>query len=593
MLYTVRKIIYLFNLTADFITSYKKGFIFILILGFINGISGSIGVGIIIPLFSLFSDNNIAGTDFITQSTEKLFSIFQVPLTAPLLIAFMVFLFGLKALAQFIAKYNTEKLAARFEEDLRTELLKKTLRASWPFLSNQKIGHLERTLFFDVNQSSTILLQIGNGILIITSFIAYSIVAFNISAPITFATLLFGIILFPALKPLFYKIRKLSEQTSLLYKEVANHVGENIIGVKVVKTTATEGSVIKEGSDYFKKLRLARTRAGMNSYAIGSSIEPIGIVFVSIMFIFSYRLPGFNIASFGVVVYLIQKIFSFIQSIQGQFQTFISITPNMENVKNYRMATENHTEASPGSDTFSFNKSLEFKDVSFSHNKNSPILNKINLAVTKGQMVGIIGPSGAGKTTIADILLRLLVPNEGDILLDGKNFLKIDIKEWRKNIGYVPQDIFLINDTIENNILFYDQSITHETVVQATKTANIYDFIEELPDKFNTIVGERGVKLSGGQKQRIVLARALTRKPQILILDEATSAIDNESEVLIQEAIQALKGQVTVIIIAHRINTIMRTDLIFVLDRGKLVASGQPNDLLKDENSYLHKVYHL
>lgn len=592
-MYTIRKVIYLFNLTADFITSYKKRFISILLLGFINGLSGSIGVGIIIPLFSLFSGSSVTGTDFITKSTEKFFSIFHIPLTPPSLVAFMIFLFAMKALAQFTAKYNTEKLAARFEEGLRTELLQKTLKAGWPYLSNQKIGHLERTLFFDVNQSTTILLQIGTGILIMTSLITYSIVAFKISAPITMATLLFGVILFPTLKPLFYKIRKLSEQTSLLYKQVANHIGENIIGVKVVKTTATEGPVIKEGSDYFKKLRLARTKSGMHSYAIGSSIEPVGIIFVGILFIFSYRLPGFNIASFGVTVYLIQKIFSFIQSIQGQFQTFISITPNMENVVNYRSVTASNAEANQGSDAFVFNKSLEFQNVSFSHNKNTKILDNINLSVEKGQMVGIIGPSGAGKTTIADILLRLLLPNEGHILLDGKNFLKTDLKDWRKNIGYVPQDIFLINDTIENNILFYDQSISQETVIQATKTANIYDFIEGLPDKFNTVVGERGVKLSGGQKQRIVLARALTRKPQILILDEATSAIDNESEVLIQEAIQNLKGQVTVIVIAHRINTIMRTDFIFVLDRGRLIASGQPGDLLKDENSYLHKVYHL
>ncbi|KKR88700.1 MAG: Xenobiotic-transporting ATPase [Candidatus Yanofskybacteria bacterium GW2011_GWA1_44_21] len=592
-MYILKKITYLYKLTASFITSYKKRFVFIVLLGFINGLAGSVGIGIIIPLFSVFTGSGIAGTDFITSSTEKFFMIFKIPLTAPSLIIFMVLLFALKAFAQFIAKYNTEKLAAGFEENLRSELLKKTLKTGWPYLSNQKIGHLERTLFYDINQSTTILLQIGTGILILTSFITYSIVAFKISAPITLATLLFGIILFPILKPLFYKIRKLSEQTSQLYKQVANHVSENIIGIKVVKTTATEDAVIKAGNNYFKELKLARTKSGMHSYAIGSSIEPIGIVFVGVLFILTYRLPGFNIASFGVVVYLIQKIFSFIQSIQGQFQTFVSITPNIENVISYRLAIEKNSEENLGSDPFIFIKSLEFVDVGFSHDKDSIILKKINLSVGKGQMIGIIGPSGAGKTTTADILLRLLVPKEGQILLDGKDYLKTDIKEWRKNIGYVPQDIFLINDTIENNIIFYDKSISKEEIIEATKTANIYDFIEGLPDKFNTVAGERGVKLSGGQKQRIVLARALARKPQILILDEATSAIDNESEMLIQEAIQKLKGQVTVIIIAHRINTIMRTDYVFVIDGGKLVESGQPNELLKNNASYLHRVYHL
>ena len=211
-MYTIKKIIYLYKLTANFITSYKKRFVFIVLLGFINGIAGSIGIGIIIPLFSLFSNSSVAGTDFITKSTEKFFSILHIPLTPPDLIIFMVFLFALKALAQFIAKYNTEKLASRFEENLRADLLQKTLRADWPYLSNQKIFYLERTLFFDVNQSATILLQIGTGILILSSLITYSIVAFKISAPITLATLLFGALLLPVLKPLFYKIRKLSEQ---------------------------------------------------------------------------------------------------------------------------------------------------------------------------------------------------------------------------------------------------------------------------------------------------------------------------------------------------------------------------------------------
>lgn len=584
------KIKHIFVLTKEFIGPHGSGFIFIILFGFINGIAGSIGVGVIIPLFSLFSKNQLAGTDFITRNTEKLFSILHVPMNATFLISFMILLFVIKGFAQFFAKYNTDKIASRFEENLRKDLLEKTLHSKWSYLLNQKIGHLERILFFDINQSSAILLQIGTGILIITSFITYTFVAFKISIPITLSTLLFGGLLFPFIKPLFYKTRKISEQVSLIYKEVAHHIGENILGAKIVKITSTGETVIKNGTIYFEKLKTTRIKMSLYNFAVGSLIEPIGIAFIGVLFIISYRSPTFNIASFGVVVYLIQKMFYFIQSIQGQIQSFVSITPNMENVINYRNIALENLEINSGTDKFIFKDSLKFINVKFGYTKERTILNDISFEINKGEMVGIIGSSGAGKTTIVDLLLRLFEPQAGQIFVDDKEISKIDSEELRGNIGYVPQDVFLLNDTIENNIRFYDQSIHKDTVIQATKMANIYDFIEELPEKLNTIVGERGVKLSGGQRQRIVLARALARKPQILILDEATSAIDVESEKLIQEAIYGLKNKITILVIAHRFSTITNSDKIMVIDDGYIIERGSPSDLLKNEDSHFYKL---
>ena len=207
--------------------------------------------------------------------------------------------------------------------------------------------------------------------------------------------------------------------------------------------------------------------------------------------------------------------------------------------------------------------------------------------------MAIIGPSGAGKTTIVDLILRLFSPQSGEILLDDKNISEINLKEWRRSIGYVPQDVFLLNDTIENNIKFYDDSIAKETIIQASKMANIYETIKKLPDKFDTIVGERGMKLSGGQRQRVVLARALVRKPQILILDEATSAIDIESEKLIQEAIYKLRGKITILIIAHRLSTITNSDKIVIVDEGRVAEEGSPDILLKNKDSHFSKLYNL
>ena len=195
-------------------------------------------------------------------------------------------------------------------------------------------------------------------------------------------------------------------------------------------------------------------------------------------------------------------------------------------------------------------------------------------------MVGFIGPSGVGKTTIADLLLRLFQPQTGAIMLDDTNIQEIALNAWRNKIGYVPQEVFLLNDTIENNIRFYNDSISHEDIIMSAKMANIFETIEGLPHGFQTEVGERGVKLSGGQRQRIALARTLARKPEILILDEATSALDNESETLIQKSINGLKKKITIIIIAHRLSTVMNADHLFLLDNGKITKEGPPQELL-------------
>jgi len=585
-----------FGLLKEAFWQYKRRFLVTTILGLFAGLFGGLGIGAIIPLFAFIAgpDNQaLEGSDFITDKIQAFLSFFHLGLNLPILIALIVGLFLLKAVITFLSYYATDKVVVDYEKNTRKKLFKKTVVADWPFLSEQKIGHVESILMNDVHMSSGILATLTNIIMVATSIIMYAFIAINISAPITFLTLGFGILLFLLLKPFFYRIRKLGEEFGKSYKKINHIVSEHLIGAKTIKANSAENKVTKLADEEMEKLRDTTLKMELYNKAPGSFMEPIGIIFISVLFLFYYYFsPGFNIASFAVIVFLVQKKFSFMQSINARFNGINGAIPHLQSVLNFEKSAERHQEINAGKDNFSFENNITVKNLSFGYgDKDGKVLDDINLTINKGGAVGLVGPSGVGKTTLVDIFLRLLQPGAGDILIDGKSMSQIDLSSWRKNIGYVSQDAFLLNDTVENNIKFYDDSVSQHDITEASKAANIYDFIMGLPEKFQTIAGERGVRLSGGQKQRIALARALAKKPKILILDEATSALDNESEMLIQKSIEKLKNKVTVILIAHRPSTVMISDHLFVLGSGKIIEDGAPKELLKNKDSYFSKVY--
>lgn len=588
----IYKVRHIFKLVLSVFKEYPREFFLMTMLGFLAGIFGSIGIGAIIPLFS-FLTNSGGDSDLISKVIINTFSFFRLPFSLPFLLTFMVMLFILKSATHFLASYMSIKVSSRYERNLRTDMFESVLRSDWPYLIEQKPAYIERVIMEDVSNSANIFSFTSDLVLTMASLLTYLVVAVNISTKITLLTVVLGAIIFFAIKPIFYKTRKITEKLAIMTKVTVHHVLENLIGVKIVKTLAAEEKVIERGSENFKELREYRVRSIIYQNLVGSLTEPIGITFIAVLFLISYDSPMFNLAAFAAIVYLVQKMFSFIQVMQGKINNINAAIPYLEITLDYLQKSKVHKELDNLDTNFSFDDKISLKNLSFSYGKDGLILDNINIEMKKSEMVGFIGPSGGGKTTLVDLILRLFKPGSGEILIDGKNIDSINLKSWRSNIGYVPQDIFLINDTIENNIKFYDNSINKERVVEATKMANIYDFIETLPKKFHTNIGERGIKLSGGQRQRIALARTLARKPKVLILDEATSLLDNESETLIQRSIENLKQKMTIIIIAHRLSTIISSDNLFVLENGKITEQGKPAELLKDKDSYFYKVYNI
>jgi len=572
---------------------YKQQILVLAILGFLSGILEGIGINALMPIFSFATGDDYGATDKISQIIKNIFLYFNFNFNIKYLLIFVSTLFIFKALISIFFNYIRVKIFTDYEERTRNALLSATLSAQWSYLLKQKLGYLENVLMTDVRSSSSLLDSISSLIIGTTGLFIYILVAINISLYITLLTLTLGAVLFLIFKPLMHKTRLVSRQTSSLNKNVSHYVNEKIIGMKVIKSINAGGKILEISKIYFQEFKRLKIKTYIFKTLSATLLQPISLIFVCLVFAFYYRLPNFNFAALVVIIYLIQKIFIYIQDLQSTLHKINEDLPYLSNILKYKQEALSNKEAYLGKDHFKFINNLEFKNVDFAYNLEKNILTKINFNIIKGEMVGLIGPSGAGKTTLADLILRLFALKSGEILLDNKNISEININEWRKNIGYVSQDIFLLNDTIANNIRFYDKSITNLEIEKATKMANIYDFIQKTPAKFATIIGERGIRISAGQRQRIIIARILIRQPQFLIFDEATSSLDNESELKIQKVIENLKGKVTVLMIAHRLSTIINCDKLIVLENGKITKQGIPSELLNDKNSYFYKMYNI
>lgn len=580
----------IFTLAREAYGPYKKQILALTGLGFVGGLLEGIGVNALIPLLSFVISGEARGEDFISQMIEQAFLFLHVEFTVRHLLAFIVILFIIRAVVMLLVEYVRIHITTRYEETTRNKLLSAVLGSDWPHLLKQRLGHLETVVIVDVPYGASMLQQMSASIMIATGLAIYITVAFNISPLVTLSTLVLGGFVFLLFKRVVYKTRVFAGKQVLTNREALHLVGESISGVKTIKALQAGREVMEKGRNLFALLRDYTIKMALLRHFSLHSIQLIGILYIALVFGLSFRYGLIQLAALAPIIYLIHRMFVYIQQIQAALHSINESVPHVKSILEYEKSAVAREEEDLGEREFSFKKELAFKDVVFSYPGQREGIRDITFSVKKGTMLGVIGPSGAGKTTLVDILLRLLTPTKGSITLDGVDIKDVDMHAWRKNVGYVSQDLFLLNDTIANNIRFFESSISDEGMREAARMANVLDVIESTPDGFDTIIGERGVQLSAGQRQRVVIARILARQPLILILDEATSALDAESEAKIHEVIKGLKGKLTVIAVAHRLSTVMDSDELLVLKDGTVAEKGSAASLLKDKESYFYKV---
>ena len=371
---------------------------------------------------------------------------------------------------------------------------------------------------------------------------------------------------------------------------IMGRITEILNSIRVVKAFGNEdyeSMIFKKEQNKYYSLITRRARLKLTASPITETIG--AIIGVLLLWIGGLDVLVFKTMSSEDFIRFILIMFSVLGPIRLLSNVSVQLQMGIASAERVFKVLDTKAEVSEIKDPIkidTFKRSIEFKNVGFFYENNDSVLKDVSFNIEKGKMVAIVGPSGAGKSTIADLISRFYDVKSGSILLDGNDLRDISIKTLRKNLGIVTQETILFDETIEFNIAYGKIHYSQDELVKASKAANAYNFINDQPNGFQTIIGEKGLKLSGGQRQRIAIARAILRNPPILILDEATSSLDTNSEREVQTAIDNLMRERTTVVIAHRLSTIKQSDLIIVLEDGKIVERGNHTSLLKNNGLY-------
>jgi len=536
--------------------------------------------------------------DIITVYFAKIVSNYDKLDVLKYLCLLILITFFLKNLFTYLQTYFMSVVEQGILKDLRFDLYRHYLELPLSFFTDERKGNLISRIINDVQIVKDSLIAVVNSLFRDPpSLIVYSVVLFMFNWKLTLIIFLLAPVSAVILSKVGNSLKRSSIKSQEKISDITSTLDETLGAIRVVKAFGMEDYETKrfrkENTTYFDLLvKLSRKRA------LGSPIsEFIGVITIVIILYFfgADIIKGQSDMTPGAFIFYLAIFFQMMPSLKlfGQmFNSYKEGTAAAERVFGL-LDTEATIVNSPDALVLSeFNDSIEFKNASFKYEKSEYILKDINLKIEKGKIIAIVGPSGAGKSTLVDLIPRFYDLTSGNLFIDGTDIRNVNIESLRKLMGIVTQETILFNDTIRHNIAYGENDIPISQIIEASKAANAHKFIETIESGYDTVIGDRGVKLSGGERQRLSIARAILKNPPILILDEATSSLDTESEILVQQAIERLMHGRTSIVIAHRLSTIQNADMIVVLEQGKIAETGTHSKLLLTSGLY-KKLYNL
>ncbi|ELE9362243.1 SAV1866 family putative multidrug efflux ABC transporter [Staphylococcus aureus] len=565
----------------QFVKPYKYRIFATIIVGIIK-----FGIPMLIPLLIKYAIDGVINNHALTTD-EKVHH-----LTIAIGIALFIFVIVIPPI-EFIRQYLAQWTSNKILYDIRKKLYNHLQALSARFYANNQVGQVISRVINDVEQTKDFILTGLMNIWLdcITIIIALSIMFF-LDVKLTLAALFIFPFYILTVYVFFGRLRKLTRERSQALAEVQGFLHERVQGISVVKSFAIEDNEAKnfdKKNTNFLTRALKHTRWNAYSFAAINTVTDIGPIIVIGVGAYLAISGSITVGTLAAFVGYLELLFGPLRRLVASFTTLTQSFASMDRV--FQLIDEDYDiKNGVGAQPIEIKQGrIDIDHVSFQYNDNeAPILKDINLSIEKGETVAFVGMSGGGKSTLINLIPRFYDVTSGQILIDGHNIKDFLTGSLRNQIGLVQQDNILFSDTVKENILLGRPTATDEEVVEAAKMANAHDFIMNLPQGYDTEVGERGVKLSGGQKQRLSIARIFLNNPPILILDEATSALDLESESIIQEALDVLSKDRTTLIVAHRLSTITHADKIVVIENGHIVETGTHRELIAKQGAYEH-----
>jgi len=587
----LRKLLYLLS------PSERKRAAFLMLMILILAMLEMIGVVSIMPFMAVLTNHDLIETNVILNTAFKTSSVLGVETKKHFLflLGILVFLILIITLTfKFLTFYAQLRFTSSLNYSLARRLVESYLHQPYSWFLNRHSADLGKTILSEVS------IVVSQGLNPMLNLIKQSVVAFALITMLVFfdpfLTMIVGLTLGLAYGLIYIIIRsfmlKIGEKRLDANKWIFNSISEAFGATKEIKVSGREQAYIKRFSEPAKSLARIAALSGVISHLPRFALEAItfGGMLLVVLYLMAQSGNFFSVLPIvALYAYAGYRLMPTLQQLYNSLITLRFVGPALDAMyKDLKSLQPSRLELNQ--DTLPIKKNITLKNVHYNYpNTSRTALKDIHFNIPTHKTVGIVGATGSGKTTTVDIILGLLEPQQGTLEVDGKIINKQNLKAWQRSIGYVPQHIFLSDDSVAANIAFgiEHEQIDYKAVERAAKIARLHEFVtSELPQKYQTTIGERGVRLSGGQRQRIGIARALYHNPQVLILDEATSALDNNTEKQVMNEIKKLGKNITIVMIAHRLSTVRECNSIILLDKGELKGQGTFEELVKINDNF-------